>query len=79
MPPVAYGRYIGDQSWTVRLSWAEAGRVPPGFSATGTPGDPLHREAAEVDREQVYRDLTSRHQFVLIVSVSTRYFTRSLE
>lgn len=79
VPPVVYGRYIGDQSWTVRLSWAEAGKVPPGFSAPRTSGEPLHREAAEVDREQVYRDLTSRHQFVLVYSVSARYFERTIQ
>lgn len=78
VPPVVYGKYIGDQSWTVRLSWAEAGRVPPELSATRAPRDPLHREAAEVDREQVYRDLTSRHQFVLVHSVSARYFERTI-
>lgn len=78
VPPVVYGRYIGDQSWTVKLSWAEAGRVPPGFSATRTPAEPLHREAAEVNLEQVHRDLTSRHQFVLVFSLGARYFERTI-
>ncbi|MEV6711756.1 hypothetical protein AB0M48_06870 [Lentzea sp. NPDC051208] len=78
VPPVAYHRYIGDQPWTVQLSWAEAGRVPAGFRTTRTPVEPLHREAAEVDPEQVHRDLTSRHQFVLVFSLSARYFERTI-
>ncbi len=79
LPSVAYHRSIDDQSWTARLSWAEAGQVPEEFERVLPGGDYLYREATNVDRVQVHRDLTSRHQFVLIVSMDWRYFRRSLE
>lgn len=79
VPPVVYGKYVGEQSWTATLSWAEAGQVPPGFRTKPANEGYLRREAVTVDREQVHRDLTSRHQFVLVFSVSARYFERTIE
>lgn len=79
LPSAGYERFIGNQPWTVRVSWGEAGQVPRVFTWPEATEDYLHREAVEVDRVQTYRDITSRHQYLLVMSVNARYFTRSFE
>jgi hypothetical protein len=79
LPSVAYDRYVDNQPWTMRLSWTEVGQVPEEFERPLPKVDHLYREAAEVDRVQVHRDLTSRHQFVLVVSVGTRYLADTVQ
>ncbi|MEV6236365.1 hypothetical protein [Lentzea sp. NPDC051838] len=79
LPSVAYDGYLGNNRWTVRLSWGEAGQVPDEFERALPAVDYLHHEATEVDRVRVHREITSRHQYLLVVSVGTRYFTHSIE
>lgn len=79
LPDARYERFIGSQPWTVRVSWGEAGQVPRELTWAEPKEDYLHHEAVEVDRVRTYLDITSRHQYLLVMSVSARYFTRPLE
>lgn len=49
------------------MTWAEAGQVPQDITWP------------QSTRVQVFRDLTSRHQYVLVFSVSTFYFRTTLD
>ncbi|MGW6931553.1 hypothetical protein ACWGE0_15980 [Lentzea sp. NPDC054927] len=78
LPEAIYDGHLGnDQPWTVKVQWAEGADLPYEFGRAT--GDFLHREATEVDREQVLRGLTSRHRYALIVSVATPYFMATVE